>query len=316
VRLSTRTGLVIAAAALVVALPAAAGALPQGAESSSAATANSQTYMDSTGEDPRAPDIGRIVVSNTDAGFVSFRFDIANRPQFGQDMLMSLLVDSDNNAATGVPPGGIDPPGADYAIEIVQGQAALFRWDGTNFTRTTGNPPFVTLSFAYRNGITIRINRSELGNATRLRFYFFVLSGIAFDQMTGELFCQTPPCPFDEAPSGGAGLYPYQVIVAKPSLLVRRLATTPRLPTAGKRFTMRVTAARSDTNAVIRNGRVTCVGRAGRTALKAQVARVVGGAVTCTWLIPANAKGKTFRGKATVRFEGLNATRSFSARIR
>jgi hypothetical protein len=77
-----------------------------------------------------------------------------------------------------------------------------------------------------------------------------------------------------------------------------------------------MTAARSDTGATLRNGRVTCVGRAGTTRLKARVARVVNGQVTCTWTIPVKAKGKTFRGSAAVTFEGLKATRSLSARIR
>ena len=34
--------------------------------------------------------------------------------------------------------------------------------------------------------------------------------------------------------------------------------------------------------------------------------RVQGGAATCTWNIPANAKGKTFRGSVAVVFEGLS----------
>ena len=38
------------------------------------------------------------------------------------------------------------------------------------------------------------------------------------------------------------------------------------------------------------------------------------GAVTCTWLIPAKAKGKRFRAKASVTFEGLKASRSYSGR--
>ena len=77
-----------------------------------------------------------------------------------------------------------------------------------------------------------------------------------------------------------------------------------------------IDAARSDTGAVIRNGRVTCRGRAGNARLRATTARVQGGQVTCTWLIPANARGRTFRGSATVVFEGLRASRSISARIR
>jgi hypothetical protein len=300
----------------VVALPTAAGALPQGAESSTAVSANSQTYTDSTGENPASPDISTIVVSNTDAGMISFRFNVPNRAQLGQDMVMLLWVDADNNAATGAP-GPEDPPGSDYIFELVRGEIFLYRWDGTAFTRRFGDPSSVTLTYAYANGsLTVRISASELGNTRRLKFYVLLIGGIAYDPVTQEPFCPTPPCPSDDAPGGGAGLYAYQVIVAKPALVVRRLATTPKVPTAGKQFTMKVTAARSDTGAVLRNGRVTCVGRAGKARLRARVARVVGGAVTCTWLIPAKAKGKTFRGSATVRFEGLNATRSFSARIR
>ena len=77
-----------------------------------------------------------------------------------------------------------------------------------------------------------------------------------------------------------------------------------------------MTTARSDTGAALRSGRVTCVGRAGKTRLRARVARVANGVVTCTWLIPKKAKGKSFRGSAAIAFEGLTATRSHTARIR
>jgi hypothetical protein len=53
----------------------------------------------------------------------------------------------------------------------------------------------------------------------------------------------------------------------------------------------------------------------GSTRLRAQTARVTRGAVTCTWRIPKNAKGKQFRGTATVVFEGLRASRSITRRI-
>jgi hypothetical protein len=314
VRLPTRIGLLIAVAALVAVLPTAAGALPA---ESAGVTANTQNYEDSTGETHPSADISRITVSNTDVGVLTFRFNMPGRSQLGQDLLMILYVDTDNNAQTGAPTGTEDPPGADYVIEIARGEPNLFRWDGTAFTRRFGDPSSVTLSGSFsNNGVNVRINASELGNTKRFRFYVFFIAGLGVDPTTGELFCPTPPCPFDEAPTFGAGLFSYQVIAAKPTLIVQKLATTPKRPTAGKRFTMKVTAVRSDTKAVIRNGKVTCRGRAGKTALKAQVARVLGGAITCTWLIPAKAKGKTFRGSAAVRFEGLTATRSYSARIR
>jgi hypothetical protein len=296
---------VLAVAALVVVLPAAAGALSQGA---SAAAANSRTYNDSTGENPAAPDITTIVVSNTDAGMVSFKVNVPNRAQLGQDMFAVLYVDTDANVQTGSPDDG----GADYAIELFRGEVQLYKWDGTGFTRRFGDPPSITLSYGYQAGVTFRISASELGNTKRLNFYVIVVSGVTYDPTTGEPDFTNAVA--DVAPAGN--LFPYQVITAKPTLVVRRLFTSPKLPTAGKQFSLKVTAARSDTNAVIRNGRVTCVGRVGKAPLRARVARVVSGAVTCTWLIPKNAKGKRFRGTATVVFEGLRATRSFTARIR
>jgi hypothetical protein len=310
VRLPTRTGLVLAVAAVVVALPTAAGALPVGTTASTSVAANSQTYQDSTGENPQAPDITSIVVSNDDAGIVSFRINVPNRPQLGQDMYIVMFVDSDNNPQTGSP----DTGGADYVVELVRGEIALFRWDGTDFTRRFGDPSAVTLSFSYQGGVTIRISAAELGNTKALRFFAVVESGIVVDPVTGDL--DFTNAVGDAAPGGGVGLYSYQVVVARPTLVVRSIRGTPAAPRAGQPFTLRMVAARSDTNAAIQNGRATCVGRAGKARLRVQLARVQGGAVTCTWLIPANAKGKTFRGSVAVVFEGLRASRSYSARIR
>ena len=274
------------------------------------AAANSQNYTDSSGENPAAPDITTLVVSNDDAGIISFRINVPNRPQLGQDMVIDLFVDTDNNPAT----GSADFGGTDYVIELIQGEAALFKWDGTNFTRRFGDPPAISLSFSYQGGVTFRISAAELGNTTRLNFFVIVESGIVFDPTTGDPdFANAVG---DAAPGGGVGLFPYQVIVARPTLIVRSLRGTPAAPRAGRPFTLRMVAARSDTGAALQNGRATCVGRAGNARLRPQLARVQGGAVVCTWLIPGNAKGRTFRGSVTVVFEGLRASRSFSARIR
>jgi hypothetical protein len=310
VRRLTRIGLVLAAGAFLVALPTAAGALPSGTATPLGVAANSQNYQDSSGENPAAPDITTLTVSNDDAGLVSFRVNVPNRPQLGQDMVIDLFVDTDNNPQT----GSADFGGADYVVELIQGEANLFKWDGTNFTRRFGDPSAISLSFTYQGGVTIRISAAELGNTKRFNFFVIVESGIVFDPTTGDPDFSNSVG--DAAPGGGVGLYPYEVVVARPTLVVRSIKGTPAAPRAGQTFTLRMVAARSDTNAVLRNGRVTCVGRAGSSRLRAQLARVQGGAATCTWQVPANAKGKTFRGAVTVVFEGLRASRSFSARIR
>jgi hypothetical protein len=309
-------GVLVAAVVACVTVPAASGALPLGTTSTSAVAANEQTYQDSTGENPQGPDITTLRASNDDAGMISLRVDIPNRPTLGQDMALILWLDTDNNQQTGATADSGDPPGTDYVIELIRGEVQLYRWDGTGFTRRFGDPSSVTLTFAYSRGVTFRISRSELGNTSRFRFYVFVVSGLVLDQTTGAISCGAPPCPSDDAPGGGVGLYPYEVRIGRASLVVRSLRGTPAAPRAGQSFTLRLVAARSDTNAVVQNGRVTCVGRAGSTRLRVALARVQGGAAVCTWQIPANARGRSFRGSVAVVFEGLRASRSFTARIR
>ena len=198
-------------------------------------------------------------------------------------------------------------------MQLVRGEISLYKWDGTDYTRRFGDPSAVTLNFSYQAGLTARISSAELGNTKAFKFFVVAISGLVVDPITGDLDGANSKA--DVAPGGGVGLFPYTVNVAKPTLVVRGLTTTPRAPKAGATFTMRLTAARSDTGAVLQNGRVTCIGRAGAAKLRAVLARVQGGAVTCTWLIPANAKGKTFRGSAAVVFEGLRASRSISRKI-
>ena len=98
--------------------------------------------------------------------------------------------------------------------------------------------------------------------------------------------------------------------------MVKSFRPTPARPAAGRPFTLRLVAARSDSGAVVQNGRVTCVGKLGNLRLRATVQRVQGGAATCTWSIPANARGKTFRGSVTVSFEGLKAAQSYTGKVR
>lgn len=305
----TRPGLALALAVAVVALPTVASGALSGTAAPTLAAANSTTYQDSSGENPAAPDITTLTVSNNDAGLISFRINVPNRPAFGRDMLILLFVDTDNNPAT----GDLESLGADYVIQVFLGEAALFRWDGTDFTRRPGDPAATSLIFAYQDGVTVTISGAELGNTKRFGFATIVISGAVIDETTGDVDFTNAVS--DVAPASGSGLYAYEVKITPPTLVVKKLTTTPAAPSAGKPFTMRLVAARSDTGAVIQNGKVTCVGRVGSARLKARFQRVAGGAAVCTWQIPPKAKGKTFRGSVSVVFEGLTAKQSFSRKV-
>jgi hypothetical protein len=298
---------VLAAIAIAcIALPVAATGAPS---TPSVTAANSVTYTDSTGEDAAAPDITTIVASNNDAGILTFRVNVPNRPQLTRDVAAVIFIDSDSNAATGDP----DSLGADYALELIVGEAILFRWDGTGFAARPGDPPQASLAYTWSGGVTITISAAELGNTRKFNFSVVIISGIVEDATTGALDFTNAKRDF--APGGFAGVFPYEVKIARPTIVVRRFVTTPKKPAAGKQFSLRLRAARSDTGAAIRGGRVTCVGRVGSSAVRAQAARFVGNEAVCTWQVPPNAKGKTFRGKITILFEGLRSTRSFSGRI-
>ena len=306
----TRPGLIVAIALAVVALPTVASGAFSSPGAPQAIAANTMNYQDSSGENAAAPDITTLTVSNTDAGQLTFRVNIPNRPTLDQGTLLEIWVDSDNNVSTGSPDSG----GADYVMQLVQGEINLYRWDGTDYTRRLGDPPAVTLNFAYQGGVTVRISSAELGNTKVFKFFVVMVTGCTVDPTTEELDCVNALA--DVAPGGGSGLYQYDVKITPPTLVVRSLKPTPRNPTAGRTFTLRLVAARSDTNAVVQNGRVTCVGRVGNARLRAQVQRVVGGAATCTWNLPATAKGKTFRGSVRVAFEGLRASQAYSKKVR
>jgi hypothetical protein len=266
------------------------------------ASANSVTFQDSTGERPDSPDITTILVSNTNSGELSFKINPFARVT--DDMLIGIDIDVDANAATGDP-----DTGADYAIELFRGSANLFRWDGTNFSRRQNDPPQATLTFS---GPEIKINASELGNTTHLKFDAIVITGIVVDS-SGDLDFTNARA--DIAPDVGHGLYDYPVKTAPLKLLAKKFAISPSRPIAGRTLTANLTVARNDTGAVLKGGTVTCSATVGGARIGVRIHRFVGSQARCAWAIPSSARGKSIRGSITVVFEGKRITRSFAATV-
>jgi hypothetical protein len=284
------------------ALPCAAGGAPTSAAAPTVATANTVTFQDSTGERPDAPDITTVVVSNTNTGAISFT--INGPARLTDDMLIDVDLDTDNNPATGDP-----DTGADYAIELFRGTANLFRWDGTTFSRRQNDPLQATLTFS---GLSIKINASELGGASRIGFGVILITGVVVDS-SGELDFNNARV--DVAPDPGHGLWNYPIKTAPLRLLAKSFALSPSRPRAGGTFTANLVVARNDTGAVLKGGTVTCSGTVGGARVAVRVHRFVGGQARCAWQIPGSARGKAFRGKVTVLFEGKRISRSFAATV-
>jgi hypothetical protein len=159
---------------------------------------NSVTFQDSLNENPSAPDIDKVTVSNDDTGIITFQIAITNRPQLVSPMEITVFIDSDQNSSDGA---GSLLAGADLMLDLVPGDVALGRWNGSDFT--FGSSPS-SLTYSYSNGIaTIRVNASDLQLTT---FNFIV--GAAGDQNDENTI--------DIAPDPGHGAWPYTVKITPP----------------------------------------------------------------------------------------------------
>lgn len=301
-------GVVAAVVAALAAQAAADGAsAPLGRASPARSSANSATFQDSQGEDPQGPDITTVVASNNDAGLITFDVSIPNRPSLTEDMIIGVNVDADNNRATGDP----ETDGADYGIELFMGQVNLFRWDGSNFSRRAGDPPQVSLIFSYSRGVKITISAAELGDTKRFNFGAIAISGIAVNRQTGDLDFTNARADF--APDLGHGLWNFEVKTAPLRLVAKSFRAARAV--AGRPYTVRLVAARSDTGAVLTSGQVRCAATISGRRLAARTHRFVSGAAVCGWQLPSSARGQTIRGSITVVFEGLTVRRSFATRV-
>jgi hypothetical protein len=302
VRALKLSGLAIVVAALFPAL---------GGASHARSADNSVTFTDSRGEDAQGPDIATVVVSNDSTGLLTFQINVPNQASLSGEKIFDVIVDSDNNPAT----GDTDQfnPGADYAIELFQNQANLFKWDGQTYTRSAAGPAQATLVFANgAAGPAIKISTVELGNTKRFNFNTTAISGVTLDASGNLDFTNAHA---DIAPDAGHGLWNYTVKTTPLALRATKFRTVPSRPRAGGLFSVRMVAVRSDTGAAIQGGTVRCTARVGGRSLTARTHRIANKEAQCAWLIPGSARGQTMRGSITVVFEGKKATRAFSASV-
>jgi hypothetical protein len=292
---------------LAVGLAVLLALLPRAAHGAYAQSqSNSQTYPDSIGENANAPDITSTVLSNDDAGNITFKINISNRPAFTPDMAFFIYLDTDNNPATG------DPQllGTDYVIQLVpDGGVALFQWNGSDFLFAQSQ---TSLIFAYdATGPTIHISDSDLGGAKVIDFAVEADSGIVVDasgnpDLTNE---QT-----DVSPDPGHGFFSYTV-KAKVSLTQTAFSTAPAVAKAGKKFSASLAATESDTNGPVTAPTITCKAIVAGKTLKA-THTFAGGVSTCSWVLPkTKVKGKLIYGTISVTVQGTKLSKSFTARI-
>ena len=292
-------------ASAVLLLLVLAAVAPAASAGPTRAASNSQTFLDSTGEDPNAPDITSIVVSNDDSGLVTFKVNISNRPTLTSDMEIDLSLDTDANPATGDP----NAFGADFLIVLVQGSVDLYRWNGTDYSST----PASSLVYSYdASGATVKVKASDLGGTRAFNFFAIAASGVTYDSSGNPDYTNAP---VDFAPDLGHGTYAYKVLTTL-RLSVTTFQTTPAAPKAGGTLSASLAATENDTDAPIAGGSVSCRASVGGKAVAATAHTVTNGVATCVWRVPKTAHGKRLTGTVTVALRGATATKSFSVKVR
>ena len=270
-------------------------------------TANSQSYPDSIGENPPAPDITSIAVSNDDTGLITWKINISNRPTLTPDMLIVLSLNTDGNTTS----GDQSAFGADYLIQLVPGEVDLFKWNAT--TSDYDNAPSQsTLTFAYDStGATIKVNASDLGATKAVSFLALAFSGITIASDGSADFTNAHG---DIAPDLGHGTFAYQVLAVL-KLSVVSFVTTPKVVHAGGKLSASLAANENDTGGPVTGGTVACVATVAGKRLTAVTHTVANGVATCTWKVPPTVKGKTLKGTVTLTVRGATAARSFSVAV-
>lgn len=211
-------------------LAAVAAALVAGVAPSGAVSAgNSVTYQDSTGEDPASFDVQQIVVSNDDAGLVTFEIHLGNAAAFGGKNAVTIFIDTTSNVNDGAGP---DFMGAELVLVVSDNAVDVGRWNGSKFDFSGGSPSSLTYSFSV-GVMTVRVNANDLGLTT---FNFAVLTVTDYSSDSPAV---------DLAPDFGHGTYAYQVKVSLPVATT----TTPHSVTTAKAKTPKCKKGHKSTKA-------------------------------------------------------------------
>jgi hypothetical protein len=290
----------------LLALATALAAIPAVAFGDSSRDAsNSSTYADAIGEDPSAPDITSVVVSNDDAGAITFQINISNRPSFTSDMYFLLFLDADQRASTGDP----DFSGADYIIQLASGAVDLFRWNGSEEAPA---PSQSSLTYGYTSsGPAIHVKAADLGKTKGFDFRTIAVSGVAFDASGNPDFTNIHR---DAAPDPGHGFFTYDVRT-RLVLTATSFTTSPKPAKAGRTYAASLAANENDTSGPVQGATVACFATIAFKRIVATRRVVTNGIGSCVWRIPATAKGKMLRGTISLTARGAKVTRSFSSKI-
>ena len=289
-----RRGLRLGVASLVVVGAVAVPSLALGS-----AASNSKSFGDTRGENFLAPDIVRTVVSNNDAGDLSFAITLSNRPVFGRDMLILVFVDTKKG-------GDATSNGADYVIQVESGLPLLFKWNGKDYIRA---PSDGGLGYRYpATGPIIQLSSLALGSPKTIKFRELVGSGATRNGQGDTAYTNFKA---DASPNQETQSFTFNLITHL-RLQAGKAVISPASPRAGGSVAVVIQVGANDTG-LVSAGKVSCDARVGDKRLTTQSTKLGNGVATCGFKLPAGTKGKQLKGTITLTSRGLTVRRPFSA---
>lgn len=243
-----------------------------------------QSYGDGSGEVAGSADIGAVTVSNDLAtGRVTFQVG-TNWPAWDPNTFFAILVDSDQNAATGT-------AGFDY---VLTGD----RWGGSVVNTVT--PHVAQAQSSLAGGVwTITVNSADIGNPQAISF--FALTQVGPDQ--------AHPLE-DRAPDSGTWTYSL-VPPPPPAPTVASAAPTwAGRPVHGKTFRVTgLSVALSDGTQATATGVLCSATLAGK--------RLAGGGPgACAFRLPKTAKGRRLVVKVAGSYGATSVSGIYKSRVR
>ncbi len=241
------------------------------------AASGASTYADATGDSGAAADMTSIAVANDDAGTITFRVSIANRPSaFNADDLVVVAIDSDRNSGTG------DTDGMEYAALLGSGGSTLLKWDGTTYSQFSHGP----ISGSYSAGVAqISLGKADIGNVASFDFYAVTLTN------------SDNPADADGAPENGNFTYTLTVPVTMESA---NAVFAPAAPRTGKVFAVAGVVVHLSDRTSAKASSFACTGKLAGKTLKPLS--------KCRWKLPKKSKGKKFVVVVSLTYKGERGT--------
>lgn len=224
-----------------------------------------------------APDITTTVVSNDDAGNIRFRINLANQIHLARDSSLYLYIDADRDPTT----GSASVQGADYMLEVdgSLGAYALSRWSEPLWQPVAPAPGRVN----DWSGLTITLNKLDLGGTTAFNFFVRTESGSANRA--------------DVAPTTGTWAYALGTGGALTPEIRRLSAYASSLaPRAGDRFQVSRIALTLEDGSTVAPERASCSAKIGSTTLLPRG--------TCLFRLPRTARRKTMSVTVSAVYRG------------